>query len=105
MTLTAGMTGTTEAPLVTSSPAVDRPWLGRVYLPALAVAAVTAWLVWVGLHALARGGLWSNLDAGWAELVAPLVVGLVALLLACERLWPAEQRPALARGHLHDAAF
>jgi sterol desaturase/sphingolipid hydroxylase (fatty acid hydroxylase superfamily) len=105
MTLTAAVMGETEPASIPSSPAVDRPWLRRVYLPALAVAAGTAWLLWVGLHALARGDLWANLDAGWAELVAPLVVGLVALLLACERLWPAEQRPALARGHLHDAAF
>src|ERR1700677_5403442 len=105
MTLTAGVMGETGPASIPSSPPVDRPWLGRVYLPALAVAAGTAWLLWVVVHALARGGLWANLDAGWAELVAPLVVGLVALLLACERLWPAEERPALARGHLHDAAF
>jgi sterol desaturase/sphingolipid hydroxylase (fatty acid hydroxylase superfamily) len=104
MTLTATVMETEAAP-IGSSPARDRPWLGRVYLPAVAVAVGTAWLLWVGLHALARGGLWGNLGAGWAELVAPSVVGLVVLLLACERRWPAEPRPVLARGHLHDAVF
>jgi sterol desaturase/sphingolipid hydroxylase (fatty acid hydroxylase superfamily) len=45
------------------------------------------------------------LAAGRAELIAPAVVGLVAVALACERLWPAEERTILARGHVHDAAF
>jgi sterol desaturase/sphingolipid hydroxylase (fatty acid hydroxylase superfamily) len=49
-------------------------------------------------------GLGSTLAAGWAQLVAP---GFVALVLAavCERLWPAEARPLLARGHMQDACY
>jgi sterol desaturase/sphingolipid hydroxylase (fatty acid hydroxylase superfamily) len=45
------------------------------------------------------------LRAGWAELAAPLLVALVVTTGVCERIWPAERRPLLARGHLQDACF
>ena len=78
----------------------------RLYVPSLVLAAVTAWLLWTGLTTLERShGLWSGLAAGRAELVAPAVVALIALALACERRWPAERRGVLAHGHLHDGAF
>ena len=78
----------------------------HLYVPSLVLAAVTAWLLWTGLTTLERShGLWSGLAAGRAELVAPAVVALIALALACERRWPAERRGVLARGHLHDGAF
>lgn len=45
------------------------------------------------------------LSAGRAELAAPLLAGLVVATALCERLWPAEARPLLARGHLQDACY
>jgi len=45
------------------------------------------------------------LSAGRAELAAPLLVALVIATGICERIWPAERRPVLARGHVHDACF
>lgn len=78
----------------------------RLYLPSFAVAGATAWVVWVavgGLHRQGRLGI--VLSAGWAELAAPGLIVLIALAVGCERLWPAERRPALARGHVHDACF
>jgi sterol desaturase/sphingolipid hydroxylase (fatty acid hydroxylase superfamily) len=82
------------------------PWGRRLYPPTLALAGAAALLVWVGVSTLERSGtLGPGLAAGWSELVAPMVVALVAVVLVCERRWPAERRKALARGHVHDAAF
>ena len=54
----------------------------------------------VGTH-----GLGTTLAAGWAQLVAPAFVALVLAAVVCERLWPAERRPLLARGHVQDACY
>ncbi len=45
------------------------------------------------------------LSAGRAELAAPLLVALVVATGICERIWPAERRAVLARGHVQDACF
>jgi sterol desaturase/sphingolipid hydroxylase (fatty acid hydroxylase superfamily) len=77
-----------------------------VYLPSVAVAGLTAWLVWRGASELAHYGvLGSSLSAALAELVGPIVLSFVFVVVICERLWPAERRPLLARGHVQDAAF
>ena len=79
---------------------------GRLYVPAFLLAGATAWLLWIGLSTLGhRATLAAALGSGWAQLVAPLVVALVVVVLACERFWPAERREALSRGHLQDGAF
>jgi sterol desaturase/sphingolipid hydroxylase (fatty acid hydroxylase superfamily) len=89
-----------------SSTVRSRSWAGRVYLPAVVVAAATAAVLWVGLNALAHsGGVAAGLGAGWTELVAPPIVALVVVLLVCERLWPAEPRGRRARGPVQDGAF
>jgi sterol desaturase/sphingolipid hydroxylase (fatty acid hydroxylase superfamily) len=63
-------------------------------------------LLWVAVaELLGQGSLGSVLSAGWAELAAPLLVGLVVVTGICERIWPAEPRPVLARGHLQDACY
>jgi sterol desaturase/sphingolipid hydroxylase (fatty acid hydroxylase superfamily) len=78
----------------------------RLYGPALVLTLVTGWLVWMAVGTLDRGdSLATTLVSGWAELVAPVVVGLVVLIVVCERRWPAERRDLFARGHLHDATF
>jgi sterol desaturase/sphingolipid hydroxylase (fatty acid hydroxylase superfamily) len=35
-------------------------------------------------------------------LVGPLALGIIAVFLVVERIWPAQQRPLVARGHRHD---
>ena len=50
-------------------------------------------------------GLAPALAAGWAQLVAPGFVALVLAAVVCERLWPAERRPLMARGHVQDACY
>jgi sterol desaturase/sphingolipid hydroxylase (fatty acid hydroxylase superfamily) len=54
---------------------------------------------------LRQGRLGTVLSAGRAELAAPLLVALVVTTGTCERIWPAERRPVLARGHVQDACF
>ena len=78
----------------------------RLSLASFVLAGVTAFLLWIAVTGLLRqGNLGTVLRAGWAELAAPLLVGLVVLTGVCERIWPAEPRPVLARGHIQDASF
>src|SRR5579863_2709321 len=105
--LRARPAGDPPAPAVTSSPA-DAPlaWWRRLCLPSFVVAALTATVLWVAVAGLLRQGrLEAVLSAGRAELAAPLLVALVVVTGLCERLWPAERRPVLARGHIQDACF
>jgi sterol desaturase/sphingolipid hydroxylase (fatty acid hydroxylase superfamily) len=70
------------------------------------VAGLTVFILWVAVADLLRqGSLGAVLSAGQAELAAPLLVVLVVLTGICERIWPAERRPVLARGHVQDACF
>ena len=70
------------------------------------LAGLTVLLLWVAVTGLLRQGrLEIVLSAGWAELAAPLLVALVIVTGICERIWPAEPRPVLARGHVQDACF
>jgi sterol desaturase/sphingolipid hydroxylase (fatty acid hydroxylase superfamily) len=72
----------------------------------LGVAAATGLVLFEAFDALIGShGLATTLAAGWAQLVAPGFVVLVLAAVACERLWPAERRPFLARGHVQDAGY
>jgi sterol desaturase/sphingolipid hydroxylase (fatty acid hydroxylase superfamily) len=81
-------------------------WFRRVAPASLAVAAITGLIVWVAVAGLLRQGrLESVLSAGRAELADPLLIALVVVTVICERLWPAERRPLLSRGHVQDACY
>jgi sterol desaturase/sphingolipid hydroxylase (fatty acid hydroxylase superfamily) len=81
-------------------------WLRALYLPSVAVGAITGCIVWVAvLHLTHQRDLGAVLSAGWAELAAPGLVVLIVLAVACEQLWPAERHEALARGRVQDACF
>jgi sterol desaturase/sphingolipid hydroxylase (fatty acid hydroxylase superfamily) len=81
-------------------------WWRRLCLSSFAVAAVTGLILWVAISDLLKQGRLENvLSAGRAELAAPLLVVLVVVTGICERIWPAERRPVLARGHVQDACF
>jgi sterol desaturase/sphingolipid hydroxylase (fatty acid hydroxylase superfamily) len=85
---------------------VPLAWGRRLCLPSFALAGLTACILWVAVAGLLRqGGLETVLSAGRAELAAPLLVALVVATGICERIWPAERRPVLARGHVQDACF
>jgi sterol desaturase/sphingolipid hydroxylase (fatty acid hydroxylase superfamily) len=81
-------------------------WWRRLCPSSLVLAAVTVLILWVAVAELLRQGrLETVLSAGRAELAAPLLVALVVAAGICERFWPAERRPVLARGHVQDACF
>jgi sterol desaturase/sphingolipid hydroxylase (fatty acid hydroxylase superfamily) len=87
-------------------PPAARPGWRRPCLSSFALAAITAAIVWAAVANLVRQGrLETVLSAGRAELAAPLLMALVVTTGICERRWPAERRPALARGHVQDACF
>ena len=72
----------------------------------LGVAAATGLVLFEALDTLLGAhGLGAALAAGWATLVAPAFLVLVLAAVVCERLWPAEPRPLLSRGHLQDACY
>jgi sterol desaturase/sphingolipid hydroxylase (fatty acid hydroxylase superfamily) len=78
----------------------------RLRLSSLVLAGITVLILWVAVASLLRqGSLETVLSAGWAQLAAPLLVALVVTVGICERIWPAERRPVLARGHVQDACF
>jgi sterol desaturase/sphingolipid hydroxylase (fatty acid hydroxylase superfamily) len=81
-------------------------WPRRICPSSVVLAGMTALVVWVAVAELLRQGrLETVLSAGRAELAAPILVALVVATGACERIWPAERRPVLARGHVQDACF
>jgi sterol desaturase/sphingolipid hydroxylase (fatty acid hydroxylase superfamily) len=81
-------------------------WWRRLCLSSFALAAVTLLVLWVAIAELLRQGrLETVLSAGRAELAAPLLVALVVATGICERIWPVERRPVLARGHVQDVCF
>ena len=86
--------------------AVRPAWWQRLCLPSFAVGVLTVVILWAAVaDLLGQGRLEAVLSAGRAELAAPLLVALVVVIGICERIWPAERRPVLARGHVQDACF
>jgi sterol desaturase/sphingolipid hydroxylase (fatty acid hydroxylase superfamily) len=79
----------------------------RGTLGAWVVVGATTALAAEGWRALdgASGGPWHAMVAEGVVLIGPLVLGLVVLALAAERLWPAVARPMGAAGHRQDALY
>jgi sterol desaturase/sphingolipid hydroxylase (fatty acid hydroxylase superfamily) len=78
----------------------------RLCVSSFLLAGLTGLIMWVAVDALlSQGRLGTVLAAGRAELAAPLLVALVVATGICERIWPAERRPVLARGHVQDACY
>jgi sterol desaturase/sphingolipid hydroxylase (fatty acid hydroxylase superfamily) len=90
-----------------AGPAVAaRAWWRGLSGPSFVLAGVTIAVLWAAVADLLRQGrLAAVLSAGRAELAAPLLVVLVVVTGICERMWPAERRGLLARGHMTDACF
>jgi sterol desaturase/sphingolipid hydroxylase (fatty acid hydroxylase superfamily) len=97
----------TDAPVSVSQvqvPELARWW--RLCPSSFVLAGITALILWAAVaDLLGQGRLESVLAAGRAELAAPLLITLVIATGICERIWPAERRPLLARGHVQDACY
>jgi sterol desaturase/sphingolipid hydroxylase (fatty acid hydroxylase superfamily) len=96
--------------IASGSPAMTQVETGvgarRLYLPSVAIAVVTGWLLWVGAAALVGSGqLGATLAGGWVELAGPAFVAVVLAAVVCEQIWPAQRRGLLAAGHVQDACF
>jgi sterol desaturase/sphingolipid hydroxylase (fatty acid hydroxylase superfamily) len=77
----------------------------RVYLPVVAIAGVALWLTWSGVQTVGPGSVGVVVAAARTRLIGPTVAAFVAIVFVLERLLPAEPRPALARGHVHDGLY
>ena len=94
---------TTEQLVAVSPPRVS--WLRSVYLPTVAIGVLTVWLCHEGWEALAPWGPLHQVRSAQFQLACPIVLGFVFGVFAIERRWPAQARPALARGHRVDAMY
>src|ERR1700733_2144148 len=75
----------------------------RLSLPAVGVAALAAVLVGIGWsHHWGGERFTGSLTSLRVVLVGPLTLGIIGIFLIVERVWPAQQRPLLARGYRHD---
>ncbi|MCW2495449.1 MAG: fatty acid hydroxylase family protein [Jatrophihabitans sp.] len=75
------------------------------YLPSLLVAAFSGALAWYGWSALGTAQLVSVIHAGQVRYAGPVVLAVVAVTFAAERVWPAQRRRVLACGHLADVGY
>jgi sterol desaturase/sphingolipid hydroxylase (fatty acid hydroxylase superfamily) len=81
-------------------------WSRRLCRSSFVLAGLTGVVIWAAVAELLRQGrLETVLSAGRAQLAAPLLIGLVVATGICERIWPAERRPVLARGHVQDVCY
>jgi sterol desaturase/sphingolipid hydroxylase (fatty acid hydroxylase superfamily) len=78
----------------------------RVYLPALGVAAAAALLVGIGIAAGWGDASFGRSTTALRVVVAgPLALAIIGVFLVVERVWPAQRRPLVARGHRQDLLF
>ena len=99
-------TGTDAQVSISQAQAPELARWRRLCLSSFVLAGITALILWAAVaDLLGQGRLESVLAAGRAELAAPLLIMLVIATGICERIWPAERRPLLARGHVQDACY
>ena len=78
----------------------------RVYLPACAITAAAAALIAIGWSTRWGGADFTGtLTSLRVVVIGPATLVILSLLLAAERLWPAQQRPIFARGYRHDVLY
>lgn len=77
----------------------------RLYLPSFAIAGLSAALAWYGWHDLADYGPLRAIHVGQVRYAGPVVLCFVAAVFSAERIWPAQRRPLLAKGHLADLGY
>ena len=82
---------------------VWRTLSSRVYLPACSIAALAGILVAIGwTHDWGGTAFAPSLTKLRVILVGPLALVIIGVIMVIERVWPAQVRPLIARGHRHD---
>src|SRR5712691_8630896 len=78
----------------------------RVYLPACSIAAAAVILIGIG-WATDWGGadFAGSATSLQAVVVGPMTLAIIGVFLVVERIWPAQRRSLVARGHRHDVLF
>ena len=72
-----------------------------VWVLALGVTALAAWLVIVGARTLYQAhDLFHALIVAQERTIGPVLIAIVLLVLLAERRWPVVRRPMLARPHI-----
>jgi sterol desaturase/sphingolipid hydroxylase (fatty acid hydroxylase superfamily) len=78
----------------------------RTYVPAFSVVAVAAALIAVGWAADWGGTDFATSSSVQFAIVAgPATLALVGIFLVIERVWPAQPRPLVTRGHRQDLLY
>jgi sterol desaturase/sphingolipid hydroxylase (fatty acid hydroxylase superfamily) len=78
----------------------------RVYLPACSIAAAAVVLIGVGWATGWGGVSFAGSATSLRAVVAgSLTLAIIGVFLVVERVWPAQERPLVARGHRHDLLF
>ena len=78
----------------------------RVYLPACSIALLAVLLVAYGWATEWDGA--SFVDSATAlrvTIAGPVALGFLGVFLVIERVWPAQERSLVARGHRHDLLY
>jgi len=81
-------------------------WAVRVYLPACSIALLAVLLVAYGWATEWDGA--SFVDSATAlrvTIAGPVALGFLGVFLVIERVWPAQERSLVARGHRHDLLY
>jgi sterol desaturase/sphingolipid hydroxylase (fatty acid hydroxylase superfamily) len=104
----AVMRSTAEAADRVEAPPGDRTLRppGRLDGPVVILAALAVGLAAIGGDAIGHTpSPLHTLGAVRGELIGPVVLFFIAAVVVAERLWPAQRRPLLSRGQVHDAAY
>ena len=87
-------------------PRTRAAWVTRVYLPATAIAALAVGLVALGWSTGWDGARFTDSATALRVTIAgPVALVFLGAFLVIERVWPAQERPLVARGHRHDLIF
>ena len=75
----------------------------RLYLPAFSIAALAVLLIALGWSVHWGGtNFTGSVTLLRVVLVGPLALMILGCFMVVERIWPAQRRPLVARGHRHD---
>jgi sterol desaturase/sphingolipid hydroxylase (fatty acid hydroxylase superfamily) len=101
-----GAAPSTAADQRTHSTGARRTVSSYLYLPACVIAALAAALIGIGWWSRFGGASFGGYLSGVRVIVVgPVSLVIIGMFLIVERVRPAQRRPLVARGHVHDLVF